>query len=377
MKRAFDLIVIGGGPAGASAAITAAREGWSVLLIERGRIPRHKVCGEFVSAESLELLRWLLGSAGDALTQNAIQLTQTRLFLDGRVLCVPVNPPSASIARYDLDFALWNAAGEAGATTLSEVTVQAVSREQAFRVVTTAGQFTCRAVINASGRWSNLTRPSNRGTGARWLGIKAHYRGEMEPSVELYFFQGGYCGVQPVSSVAGDPMVNICALVRPGVADSVGALLLCHPLLEDRSRGWQAAFPALRTFPVVFRRPTPVSGSILNTGDAANFVDPFVGDGIAIALGSGHLAARSLFPYLRSECSLGDAIRGYATGYQSSLGSVYRTSSTLRRLLAVPRLLRTPFLIACERNPRLAEYLIKSTRHRAQFEHAVAASTMM
>jgi len=58
----YDLIVIGGGPAGSAAAIAAARAGAQVLLLERGRYPRHKVCGEFVSAESLDLLSTLLGT---------------------------------------------------------------------------------------------------------------------------------------------------------------------------------------------------------------------------------------------------------------------------------------------------------------------------
>ena len=56
----FDLAIIGGGPAGASAAITAARLGARVALLEAGEFPRHKVCGEFVSAESLDILRDLL-----------------------------------------------------------------------------------------------------------------------------------------------------------------------------------------------------------------------------------------------------------------------------------------------------------------------------
>src|ERR1041385_2073289 len=61
MSDRYDLAVIGGGPAGTAAAITAARRGKRVALLERGRYPRHKVCGEFVSAESLELLEALLG----------------------------------------------------------------------------------------------------------------------------------------------------------------------------------------------------------------------------------------------------------------------------------------------------------------------------
>ena len=60
MADVYDLIVVGGGPAGESAAITAVRGGARVVLLERGKFPRHKVCGEFVSAESLELLSSLL-----------------------------------------------------------------------------------------------------------------------------------------------------------------------------------------------------------------------------------------------------------------------------------------------------------------------------
>jgi flavin-dependent dehydrogenase len=56
----YDLIVAGGGPAGSACAITAARLGAKVLLLEKDRFPRQKVCGEFVSPESLGLLHGLL-----------------------------------------------------------------------------------------------------------------------------------------------------------------------------------------------------------------------------------------------------------------------------------------------------------------------------
>src|SRR6202030_3769376 len=99
----YDLIIIGGGPAGTSAAISAAREGASVLLLERGRFPRHKVCGEFVSAESLSLLKTLLDSQHASLLRDAVQIPAARLFLDRRTLSTVVDPPAASIARLDLD----------------------------------------------------------------------------------------------------------------------------------------------------------------------------------------------------------------------------------------------------------------------------------
>ncbi len=88
----YDLIVIGGGPAGASAAITAARNGVRVLLLERGRFPRQKVCGEFVSAESWGMLDDLLDVRHRALLAGAVRIERTRVFLDERVLQARVDP---------------------------------------------------------------------------------------------------------------------------------------------------------------------------------------------------------------------------------------------------------------------------------------------
>src|SRR5438445_3574993 len=97
ITRMYDLIIIGAGPAGSSAAITAARSGARVLLLERGRFPRHKVCGEFVSAESLDLLSSLLHSHHAHLLTDAPRMPQLRVYLDGRILRSLVEPPAASI----------------------------------------------------------------------------------------------------------------------------------------------------------------------------------------------------------------------------------------------------------------------------------------
>src|SRR6516165_7912464 len=110
----YDLAVIGGGPAGTSAAITAARAGRKVLLLERGRLPRQRVCGEFVSAESLELLGGLLAGSDPSVLDNAPRISEARLFVEDRTICTPITPPAASIGRFDLDAALWRAAEIAG-----------------------------------------------------------------------------------------------------------------------------------------------------------------------------------------------------------------------------------------------------------------------
>src|SRR5205807_8371381 len=113
---AYDLLVVGGGPGGTSAAITAARNGGRVLLLEQGRFPRHMVCGEFVSADSLELLAALLNSSGSShqILQHAPRIGRGRLFIVGNVLDSPVQPTASSISRFALDAALWQAAHGAG-----------------------------------------------------------------------------------------------------------------------------------------------------------------------------------------------------------------------------------------------------------------------
>lgn len=363
-----DLAIVGGGPAGATAAIIAARCGPRVLLLERGGFPRHKVCGEFVSAESLGLLRTLLGSKHESLLTDAIRIPQARVFLDGRSVETPVEPPAASIARLDLDAALWEVATESGVTTRSQTVVKEISGNGPFHLTTSQESFDARAIINATGRWSNLTKPqAGNGTSLqKWLGVKGHFA-EASPhaSVDLYFFDGGYCGVQPVEmkgSHSTRGRVNACAMVRSDVGSNLQEVFEEHPALKARSAFWEPLSEPVSTSPLIFRDPKPERNNILLAGDAAGFVDPFVGDGISLALRSGALAAESLAAFLRGEGSLADAIALYRSSYERQLAPVFRASSKIRRLLTLPRSVRLPMLFLLENVPAVARYIVGKTR---------------
>jgi flavin-dependent dehydrogenase len=363
----YDLIIVGGGPAGTSAAISAARCGARVLLLERGRFPRHKVCGEFVSAESLGLLTNLLDGHYATLLQNAVRISKARLFLDGRTLQTAVHPPAASIARLDLDAALWHSAGTAGVGARPQVTVQNIAGAGPFRIATTVGEFEARALVNASGRWSNLGRlPTEAEHREKWVGLKAHFaEPPAEPSVDLYFFDGGYCGVQPVhvngkNDSAG--RVNASAMVRADVASTLAEVFTQHPTLHERSRHWTSLSDPVSTSPLIFRNPQPEQNGILMVGDAAGFVDPFVGDGISLALRSGALAARCLAPFFAEEASLTDAAVQYRELYEQSLLPVFRASSKIRQMLKLPRPVRKPLLMLLENAPAITRYAVRKTR---------------
>jgi flavin-dependent dehydrogenase len=366
----YDLIVIGGGPAGSAAAITAAQDGYRVLLLERGQYPRHKVCGEFVSSESLKLLASLLGTGYASLVQDALRIRSSRIFLDGRVLRTRVDPPAASITRIELDAALWRSAEHHGVEARQQVTVISVDGGGPFHVSSSAGKFASRAVIDASGRWSNLTaRTSSNGDGGvKWLGIKAHFSeaftGQTEPSVDLYFCDGGYCGVQPLRlpAAGADGEINVCAMVQASAATSLPEIFALHSALAERSRGWRPRMEAVSTSPLIFRDPAPNRGKVLAAGDAAAFIDPFVGDGISLALRSGSLAAECLLPFFRRLQELAPSADEYGRRYRERFFHAFHNASRIRRALRLPRPVRSMFLPLLEGAPRLTEYLVRKTR---------------
>ena len=329
----YDLMVIGGGPAGSSAAIVTARQGASVLLLERGKLPRHKVCGEFVSPESLALLNTLLVAEHTELLQSSGTISQARLFLEGEVAASVIDPPAASIARFDLDLALWDSAERSGVRTLQQSAVLKILGSGPFRVETSSGEFEARAVVNASGRWSNLNQHRNESPGPKWLGIKAHFAERDAPnSVDLYFFEGGYCGIQPVllRDNGKEGRINVCAMVRADIATSLGQVFDCHADLGSRSESWKLLSEPVSTSPLVFREPEPVQDHVLLAGDAAAFVDPFVGDGISLALRSGSLAAECLEQCLRGKESLFEAANRYRLEYERRFTPVFRASARIR-----------------------------------------------
>lgn len=362
----YDLIVVGGGPAGCAAAITSARLGANVLLIERGHFPRHKVCGEFVSAESLALLEKLLGPRHRNLVAHAPLIRSARIFLDDAEIHAEISPAGAGITRFDLDQALWESCVENGVELRDDCAASALNRlDQTFQITAARNLFESRALANASGRWSFLTSSRTRAQAAkeRWVGLKAHFR-EPSPSssVDLYFFEGGYCGVQPVTPANGQGLINVCAMAKTAVATDLPLALRLHPALRSRSASWEAIMDSISTSPLVFHDPEPVRDGIIQVGDAATFVDPFVGDGISLAIRSGVLAGACLGQFFRGRCSLEQAIEDYATEYKRSLSGVFRASSYLRALLRWPAAARKPALWFLERSPGVAKQLVRMTR---------------
>jgi flavin-dependent dehydrogenase len=356
----FDLAIIGGGPAGSSAAITAARMGAKVALFEARDFPRHKVCGEFVSAEALDLLAGLVQDVPETadLLARASVIKRTRLLFGGRVIEVEVSPPALSISRYDLDALLWNAARSVGVEVRPNCEVTATDGEGPFTLQTSGGTCTAKALIVAAGRWSQFTADRTLPPGPKWIGVKAHFREtDPQPSTDLYFFEHGYCGVQPIAA----DIVNACAMVRSDHATSLQEVFALHPKLAERAAGWKAVTQPLNTAPLVYREPQPVRDNILFVGDAAAFIDPFAGDGISIALRSGRVAAECLRGVWQGGKSPESAAAAYRQEYDRQFAPLISAAARVRSLFSLPAIVK-PAVFELLRLPGLIPYVIRKTR---------------
>src|SRR5688572_15486792 len=168
MTDKYDTLLIGGGPAGATAALMLARAGWSVAILEKAVFPRRKVCGEYLSPANLALFRQL-GLADDFLKRAGPPVRQVGLFARESVLTAPMPRPGRTtetwgraLGRETLDTLLLQRAAEAGARVWqpwSAVKVaehaEAIVCEAASRETRETKVLHARVVIAAHGSWES------------------------------------------------------------------------------------------------------------------------------------------------------------------------------------------------------------------------------
>ena len=289
------LVIQGGGPAGASAALAALRRGAGVTLLEKSRFPRHKVCGEFLSpgiAHALDRLG--LASAFEFLRPATIRRMSIQVGGASKTANLP--EPAFGLSRYALDAWLWREALAAGA-----------SHE------TQAGA----ADIVACGRQSSTPR------GGRLFGFKAHFTGPVDDAVELYFAGRTYVGVNCVE----DGITNVCGLAPEEELKRCGfqidALVASVPGLGSRLAPLRRSWDWIFTGPLRFeQRMNNSDEAVYRCGDALSFVDPFTGSGLLCAIATGIRAGESAASKI--------PVQQYREQCARLLGSPFRFSSSLR-----------------------------------------------
>jgi menaquinone-9 beta-reductase len=379
MSVLYDALVIGGGPAGISAAITLAQAGYHTALLEAKSYPHHKVCGEFLSPECSTLLNRLgVLDAVLALHPTVID-TSCITAPDGTRWEAHLPGEALGISRAALDWTMMQHACALGVDLYEGTSAVGIDGNltQGFEVRTRSAAsdstFSAHLVIAAHGKRSNLDRALDRNflkKSQPSVGLKAHFRGAPLPHrIELHTFAGGYCGMSEIE----DGSANVCLLARKSALrmDDAGPVDLDtfidwmqrqNPLLG----GWLAGAERLSErwlsigeVPFVAKRP--VVNDILMAGDAAGLVAPLAGDGIAIALHSGQMAANFASQILSGKSTREVSLNGYALTWRKQFQSRLRLSWALQPLMFQP-VAASGALRILRAIPTVGNYLIRKTR---------------
>lgn len=376
-----DLAIVGGGPAGTAAALEARRHGMKVAIWDRDRFPRDKVCGEFLSAETIPLLTQEVPT----LLERASHIRRSEFISPaGRVHKFELPLAGRGLSRWILDEAMWQAAEKAGARAREGEGIQSLRRLDPsahrgaiWELKSESGISTFAAsLLVACGRWwsiDGLPSPAReRKTDAvgPWMGAKAHFSGVAPAdAVEMYYFPGGYCGLAPIE----DGQYNACCLVhrrlvKEAAAGSLENFALWlrsvahHPALVARLQGAVQASKTVSTAPLRPARVPAANDGTLLAGDAAGFLDPFTGDGISMALHSGRMAAQELAgAWSRMESSMERTADSYRRRLDGAVRRSYLVAKLLRALVSAPAGLQSS---AASVLPKLGRRLLEETRWR-------------
>jgi flavin-dependent dehydrogenase len=336
-----DVIVVGGGPAGAVAAIVLARAGLRVRLLERATFPRDKLCGDTHNPGAIALLDRLgLYPADDGLPIRGMLVTGPgAVRVDG---WYPAGVIGRAIRRSVLDHRLLQSAAASGVAVAEGVRVHDVvtdARGQVSGVAVEGSggtrQMGARMVVAADGRSSRLARALGLARYARaprrWA-VGGYFSGVTGLSArgEMHVRSRRYIGVAPLP----DGFTNVCVVTADRLALRDPASLIASAVATEPELAGRFAAAKLETSPVCLgplavECRVPGRAGLLLAGDAAGFIDPMTGDGLRLAIRGAELAA--------AECL--DALdRGDLSGAHLRLGA--RRRQALGTKLRFNRLLR-------------------------------------
>jgi len=309
----YDAVIIGAGPAGSAAARLLAEAGWSVALVEKTEFPRRKVCGEFISATSMAVLKAcgiavpFIAAAGPAVMRVGVyagdaMLSAPREQLWGRAL-----------GREHLDVMLRDAALAAGARLFQPVEVISVELEAGgYRCTLADGyELSARIVIAACGSWNAkgvFALPVAAPKSSDLFAFKAHFSQSRLPAglMPLLAFPGGYGGL--VESDSGRTSLS-CCIRRDGLTRArqrrggkAAEAVLAHIL--ETTKGARLALENatleghfLSTGPIRPGIRPRQNDSIYFTGNIAGEAHPVIAEGISMAIQSSDLLAELLIAH--------------------------------------------------------------------------------
>ena len=313
----YDAVIIGAGPAGSAAARLLAQANWNVALVEKAVFPRRKVCGEFISATTMSVLK-ACGVAVPFIAAAGPLVTRIGAYAGSAMLVAPREQAwGRALGREHLDTMLRDAAVRAGATLFQPAQVTALQQDgdEQHCILDDGREISSRVVIAACGSWNTkgvFAVADNKPAASDLFAFKAHFAQSALPPglMPLLAFPGGYGGL--VESDNGRVSLSCCirrdtlSKVRNGgkagdavlahiMATTKGARLALENAVQDGS--------ILSTGPIRpgIRAMTHNEGAhddnVFFTGNIAGEAHPVIAEGISMAIQSSSLLAKLLISH--------------------------------------------------------------------------------
>ena len=358
----WDAVVVGAGPAGSATALQLARAGARVLLLDRARFPRDKPCSEYLSPESTRVLERLgpdvLGAVAAA---SPARLRGMKVVApSGAAVVGRFETFSYALPRTRFDAILRAAAEAAGAEVREGVKVEELIYERgAVAGVVARDTYRARVVVGADGLRSVVARRLGpvHAIGPKRVAFTTHVADvrDVHELGEMHVGRPGYVGLGPIGNG-----VTTVALVLPLAEARRGKRffeeLNRFPGVAGRFDGRRMVRPVLATGPFARWSRRPVANGALLVGDAADFFDPFTGQGIYSALRGAELAAAAILTSLATSASL----ESYARARRREFGGKWVLERMIGIAVGWPALIER-VVGRMIRRPELANLLVRAT----------------
>ena len=378
----FDSVIIGGGPAGSAAAISLAKAGKQVALVDKSRFPRDKICGDAISLDVIKQLYQLDPDLAQEFNCQAYKNPSYGVSLfapNEKELAIPFyyqgeRTPGYLAKRYDFDNTLFQFADAyANVTTFEGAPVKALAyADQGVEINLPQTVLYSPQVIGADGAHSVVNRQlghlksDKRFTSAGLRVYYANVKGfHQDQNVELHFFKEtlpGYLWVFPLPDNQANVGIGILSSSvskrKINLKQCLEKLLTKASLKERFKDAYPLESTKGMTLPLGGKKRNVSGDHFLLTGDAAGFIDPFTGEGIGNAIRSGRLAAQHTLNSFASNRFDAAFNAGYDKDYYHKMQSEFQISRTIQNLSRYPGLFN--FVVnRTQRHPRAMNLLIK------------------
>jgi len=356
----FDVIVVGGGPAGSTTAGLLARDGCRVLLLDRAAFPRHKPCGDYLNPGCAATLT-RLGLRDTVTATGARPVAGMRVITaSGATVTLPFAGGAGwAVSRRILDYALLTHAADAGAWVEEQTRVTSIAgapgeiRITAERPNASRVSYRGRVLIGADGLHSAIARltgaggPPRRGrftVGAYVEGLAPEGTLDGGDAGEIHLREDCYCGVAYLPG----GLANVTLALRrerlriwgSTLEDGYWATLRTFPLLSGRLGRARRVGAFATSGPLAYWRRGVARGRVLLTGDAAAYIDPLTGQGLFLALRGAEMAAEAARRALDHDGTAAAAFRWYERSRRDEFAQVFMISRILQCLAFRPGVVR-------------------------------------